>query len=73
MPGYTEERIQKFCQEALAAKTSAELERVIPELRRSAGGTHAPGQGIPGQRNGIAARDAASETNTKARKDPPQE
>jgi hypothetical protein len=33
MPAHTEVRIQQLCTEALAAKTQADIERIIPELR----------------------------------------
>jgi hypothetical protein len=69
MPRSTEVRIQQLCQEALAAKTSAELERVIPELRAALEEhTRLAKESLSGQRNRIAARDSASETETK--KDP---
>jgi hypothetical protein len=69
MPRSTEVRIQQLCQEALAAKTSAELERVIPELRAALEEhTRLAKESLSDQRNRIAARDSASETKT--RKDP---
>lgn len=33
MPAHTEARIQQLCTEALAAKTQADIERILPELR----------------------------------------
>jgi len=33
VPAYTEVRIQQLCTEVLAAKTQADVERIIPELR----------------------------------------
>jgi hypothetical protein len=33
MPAHTEVRVQQLCTEALAAKTQADVDRIIPELR----------------------------------------
>jgi hypothetical protein len=33
MPAHTEVRIQRLCTEALAAKTQADVDRIVPELR----------------------------------------
>jgi hypothetical protein len=33
VPAHTEVRIQQLCTEALAAKSEADVDRVIPELR----------------------------------------
>lgn len=33
MPPHTEARIQQLCSEALAAKTLADVDRILPELR----------------------------------------
>jgi hypothetical protein len=33
MPAHTAARIQQLCTEALAAKTQADVERILPELR----------------------------------------
>jgi hypothetical protein len=63
VPLHTEGRIQELCKEALAAKTPAELERVIPELRAALEEhTRLAKEFLRGMRNSIAARDAASET-----------
>jgi hypothetical protein len=65
MPRHTETRIQQLCQEALAAKTSDELDRVIPALRAALEEhTRLAKESLRGQRNSIAARDAASEAKT---------
>ena len=63
MPLHTEARIQELCKEALAAKTAAELERVLPELRAALEEhTRLAKESLRGMRNSITARDAASET-----------
>jgi len=33
VPQHTEARIQQLCREAVAARTEADLERILPELR----------------------------------------
>jgi len=33
LPAHTEARIQQLCTEALAAKTQADVDRILPELR----------------------------------------
>jgi hypothetical protein len=33
VPRHTEERIQRLCTEVLAAKSEAEVDRILPELR----------------------------------------
>jgi len=33
MPAHTEARIQQLCSEGLAAKTLADIDRILPELR----------------------------------------
>ena len=33
MPAYTEAHIKQLCTEALTAKTQADIDRIIPELR----------------------------------------
>ena len=33
VPAHTEAKIQQLCSEAIAAKTEADVERIIPELR----------------------------------------
>lgn len=70
MPRYTELRIQQLCKEAVEAKTPAELERVIPELRAALEEqTRLAKESLKLQRNSIAARDAASKTKNE----PPEE
>ena len=69
MPRYTERRIQQLCQEAVEAKTHAELEQVIPELRAALEEhTRLAKESLTLQRDSIAARDVASKT-----KDEPSE
>jgi hypothetical protein len=33
VPAHTDARIQRLCTEALAAKTQADVDRILPELR----------------------------------------
>ncbi len=33
MPQHTEARIQQLCREVIAAKTEADVQRILPELR----------------------------------------
>jgi hypothetical protein len=54
-------RIQQLCKEAVEAKTPAELDRVIPELRAALEEhTRLAKERLKSQRNRIAARDAAA-------------
>ena len=58
---HPDDRIQQLCKEAIAAQTPAELEKVIPELRAALEEhTRQAKERLKGQRNTIAARDAAS-------------
>ena len=70
MPRYTERRVQQLCKEAVEAKTPAELEQVIPELRAALEEhTRLAKESLTLQRDSIAARDLASKT----KKDEPSE
>jgi hypothetical protein len=70
VPRYTESRIQQLCKEAVEAKTPAELERVIPDLRAALEEhTRLAKESLKLQRKNIDARDAAS----KPKNDPSEE
>lgn len=61
MPAHTEALIQQLCTEALAAKTQADVDRILPELR-SALEEHVKlaKDSLEAQVSAISAMDAAS-------------
>jgi hypothetical protein len=63
MPAHTEARIQQLCTEAIAAKTQADVDRIIPELRLAIEEhIRLAKESLEAQISGITALDAITET-----------
>jgi len=63
VPPHTEARIQQLCSEALAAKTLADVDRILPELRSAlAEHIRLAKESLETQVAAITSLDAASQT-----------